>query len=70
MLIQLAKELYNPLDLARVRNLRDMMDQNEILFDVDYERLFDGPATQVAVQLSRIVKGSITQLGIDILRSS
>ena len=61
-LINLAKSLYNHLELARVGNLMEKLDDDVISFEIDYEDIFEVAATQLDVQLSRIVRGSITQL--------
>ena len=67
-LINLAKELYNPLDLNRVRHLHNLIDSNQISFEIDYyNELFADAAIQVDSQLARVVKGRISQLEDDIL---
>ena len=66
-LITLAKQIYNPSELSRIRNLAD---SNGISFDLVYTHFFADAASQVDSQLGKIVKGRISQLERDILSAT
>ena len=67
-LFELAKEIFNTFDISRVRRLWDS--DNRISFDIDHEKLFDNAATQLDVQMGRLVMGRISQLEKDILHAT